>query len=550
MKKVVIILFLYTCVSFAQNDYINVDDPVYNFLERMEVLHIIHGYNSFELPKPRKDVVKYLKQVITSKNKLDATDSKILQDLEVQFEFELFGTLQNSQSILGHGEYDLFSQNAKYLLAYTDTNKTAIFINLLGEGEGIAQNDFQNHNNLSTTLGVIGGQISGSFLNHFGFSFSGTNGNVFGNKDVAELRDDIRQNYKFNERPNAAFFDETSGYLTADFDMFRIKFGQDKLRIGYGPMKSIIDDYAPPFVYFGFDINYSFFTFSYFHGQLLGNQTFQPDSITGGGYVVEQKYLGYHRIGFDLSDVLNVGAGEMIIYGDRPLDLSYLNPFAFYKSISTADQDRDNSFLFFDANDRSIKGMKIFGTLLIDDVDFSKLRTGWYANEFIWDLGAVSSNLYNIIPADLTVEYTRISPYVHTNRRNNNNFTNNGYDLGSSQQPNSELFLGEITYRLNYRTNLDVSFKYILHGANPVLPDGTIINVGGDETLGHRTFDSNNSTFLDGDLEYSRITSASLTYEPVKQYIFSFKLVYLNESLQNSVYINQLQSFIDLSVKL
>jgi hypothetical protein len=112
------------------------------------------------------------------------------------------------------------------------------------------------------------------------------------------------------------------------------------------------------------------------------------------------------------------------------------------------------------------------------------------------------------------------------------------------------LFLGEVIYRFNYRTNLDVCFKYILHGANPVLPDGTIINVGGDESLGHRTFDGLGARILAGDLEYSRITTASLTYEPFKQYIFSFKLVYLNESLENSVFENQLQTFLDLSVKL
>jgi hypothetical protein len=549
--KIIVAFLLFTCISFAQNDYISVDDPVYNFLERMEVLHIIHGYNSFELPKSRKDIAKYLKQVIASESKLDVTDSKILQDLEVQFEFELYGTLQNSQAIIGHGNYDLFSQNDKYFLAYTDSNKTDIFINLLGEGEGLFLNDFQNHNNLSASLGVIGGEISGSFLNHFGFFLSGTDGNVFGNKLVADsLREDIRQNYKFNERPTAAFFDQTLGYLTADFDMLRIKFGQDKLRIGYGPMKSIIDDNSPPFTYLGFDISYSFFTFSYFHGQLLGNETLTNDSVAGSTYNVEQKYIGYHRIGFDLSDVLNVGAGEMIIYGDRGIDLSYVNPFAFYKSVSTADQDRDNSLLFFDVNDKSIKGMKIYSTLLIDDVDFSKLGTGWYANEFLWDVGIFSSNLYNILPADVTIEYTRVDPYVHTNRRNNNNFTNFGYDMGSGLQPNSELFLGEINYRFNYRTNLDVSFKYILHGANPVLIDGTIINVGGDESLGHRSFDALGARILAGDLEYSRITTASLTYEPVKQYIFSLKLVYLNESLENSVFENQLQTFINLSVKL
>jgi hypothetical protein len=516
----------------------------------MEALHIINNYNSFELPKPRKDIVKFIKEVIASQSKLDPVDSKILQDLEVEFEFELYGTLNNSQSIIGHESYDLTSQKAKYFFYYNEPGKVNIFINLLAEGESIFSNDFKYHNHQSAALGVIGGKIEGTFLNNFGFSISGTNGDAVGNKEVAALRDDIRQNFKFNEKPSAAFFDETLGYLTADFDMIRFKFGRDKIRIGYGPMKSIIDDYAPPFDFIGFDINYKFFTFSYFHGQLLGNSIVQQDSIQGPINVVSQKYIGYHRIGFNLSDNFNFGVGEMIIYGDRPLDLSYLNPFAFYKSIEHANQDRDNSLLFFDASDRAIDGMKIFGTLLIDDMDFGKLGTGWYANETLLDIGIFSSNLYNIMPADITLEFTKVDPYVHTHRTGNTNFTNNGYDLGSNLKPNSELFLAGINYRINNRTNLDLSFKYIIHGANPVLPDGTIINVGGDESLGHRTFDSNFARILDGDLEYSRIVSASLTYEPVKQYFVMLKLVYLNESLQNSIKTNQLQSFIDLSIML
>ncbi len=550
-KNLLLLLLLFASIGYAQDDYINVDNRVYSFLQRMEALHIISGYNSFELPKPRKEIVKYLKEVITSKNQLDNVDRKILKDLEVEFEYELTGSLKNSQSILGGGGYNIFSQKNKYLYYYSKPHKANLFINLLGEGEGITQNDFTNSTNLSTSLGVIGGEIKGTFLDHFGFSLKGTNGLVIGNKEVAKLRPDVRYNFVFNEnKPGESFFDETSGYLTADYDMFRIKLGRQRMRIGYGPVKSIIDDIAPPFDYIGFNITYGFFTFSYFHGQLLGNSYFQPDSITGGINVVDQKYIGYHRIGFNLSNAVNFGVGEMIIYGNRPLDLSYLNPFAFYKSVEHSNQDRDNSMLFFDFNNKSIKGLKLYGTLLIDDIDFSKLGTQWYGNQALIDLGLYSVNLYHILPIDFKFEYTRVDPYVHTHRTGNTNFTNFGYNLGSILQPNSEMFLGEFDYRFTNRLSLGMSYYYILHGANPVLPNGTIINVGGNEALGHRTFDSNNAKFLNGDLEYSRIATALLTFEPVKQIFFSLKLMYYNENLQNSIKNDQLQGYFVLSAKL
>ncbi len=550
MKKLFLLFVVVFSVSlFAQDDYVSIDNQVYNFLQRMEALHIIKGYNSFEIPKPRKDIAGFIKQVITNRDKLDAIDKKILKDLEVEFEFDLYGTLHNQQKMIGGGGYDLFSQDGKYLYFYNDPHKASFFVNLLGQGQVITQNDFQNKSNLGSAVGVIGGEIRGTFLDHFGFSLSGTDGLVKGNKEVARLRTDIRDNFKFNLDTAAAFFDETTGYLTADYDMFRLKFGTDKMRIGYGPMRSILDDNAPPFTYLSFNIHYKFFDFSYFHGKLLGETEFQPDSINGGLNYVHEKYIGYHRIGFDLTDAVNFGVGEMVIYGDRGLDLSYLNPFAFYKSVEHANQDRDNSFLFFDFTNKSIEGLKIYSTLLIDDIDFSKLGTGWYGNETLFDLGIFSSNLYKIIPADIKLELTTIDPYVHTHRTGNTNFTNLGYDLGSGLKPNSVLMLGEIDYRLSYRLSINGRFQYIIHGANPVLTDGTIINVGGDEALGHRTFDSNVARLLDGDLEYSRITSLLITYEPVKQYFITLNLTYLNESLQNSVRANQLQSFFTVSVK-
>ncbi len=549
MKKLALLLFVFSVAVFAQDDYVSVDNPVYNFLQRMEVLHLIKGYNSFEIPKPRNEVAGFIKQVIANQDKLDNIDKKILKDLEVEFEFNLYGTLKHQQSLIGGKGYNLFSQEGKYLYYYNHPHKASFFVNLLGQGQVIAQNDFENKSNLSTTLGVIGGEIRGTFLDHFGFSIKGTNGLVMGNKEVARLRLDVRDNFKYNLDTAAAFFDETSGYLTANYKMFNLKLGRDRMRIGYGPMRSIIDDNAPPFDYLSFNIHYKFFNFSYFHGKLLGETTFQPDSINGGLNYVHEKYIGYHRIGFDISNAVNFGVGEIIIYGDRGLDLSYLNPFAFYKSIEHANQDRDNSLLFFDFANKSIEGLKIYSTLLIDDMDFSKLGTGWYANETLFDFGIFSSNLYKIIPADLKLELTTIDPYVHTHRTGNTNFTNSGYDLGSGLQPNSVLLLGEVDYRLNYRLSINGRFQYIIHGANPVLPDGTIVNVGGNEALGHRSFDSNFARLLDGDLEYSRITSLLISYEPIKQYFVTLNLTYLNESLQNSVKVNQLQSFFTVSVK-
>ena len=550
MKKFIPIFLLLTVSIFSQTEYVSSTNPVYDFVERMETLQIINDYNSFELPKTRGEIAGYLKQIIKNENKLDDVDKKILQDLKVEFEYDLHGTLENAQLMIGKGEYSIFSQKQKYLYYYTEPDKFNLFINLLGEGEVIFNNDIENKKNLSTTLGYVGGVIRGTILNKFGFYLRGINGNVFGNKETALLRNDLSYNFKLNEKPDQAFFDETEGYATADFDLVKFKLGQDRINIGYGPVKALLDDNSPKFDYIEFNIAYKFFNFSYFHGKLLGNTTYSFDSTTGQITTVEEKYIGYHRIGFNISRDVNFGIGEFIIYGDRPIDLSYLNPFSFYKSIEHQNRDRDNSMLFFDFKNFSIQGLKLYGTFLIDDITINKLGTGWWGNQFMFNAGLYSTNLYKIIPLDFKFEYIAIDPYVFTHRFIRNNFTNFGYNLGSFLHPNSELFYTQANYRFTNRLSLSGDFSYSIHGANPLAPDGSVKeNVGGDITLGHRIFDSETVHFLDGFLEYSRTASITLNYEPFNQINFYFNLKYINQSLQEKTN-KDIQTFLTLSAKL
>lgn len=481
---------------------------------------------------------------------MDNIDRNILRDLEIEFEYEMYGTLNNAQKIIGDGEYNVFSQKAKYLYYYDSPGKASIFINLLGEGEEIFGNNRVSGSNISTGLGSLGGIIRGTFSDKFGFLIKGTNGAVFGDRNAALHRKDIAYNFKFNSLPLQNFFDETQGYMTAYLDPVSFKIGRDRVELGYGAVKALLGNNDPLFDYIGMNIKYKFFNFSYFHGKLLGDSRFQNDPVTGGIEVVQDKFIGYHRIGFDISRDINFGVGEFIIYANRSIDISYLNPFSFYKSVEHANRDRDNSMLFFDFSNNSIKGLKLFGTVLIDDISIGKLNTNYYGNQFVYNAGIYSTNLYKYIPAGIRLEYMRISPYVYTHRISSNNFTNFGYPLASSLQPNSELFFSQINYRLNYRLRLSAGFSYAVHGANPVNVYGTVTNVGGNIALGHRENDSLNSTFLAGDLEYLRTFSASLSYEPFKQIVASLKLEYSDNSLQNSVKYRQIVTFINLSAEL
>ena len=555
LTLIIVVTLSFCRILIAQAEYVSYDHPVYDFLERMDAEHIILEYNSVEKPKTRRQISNYLKQIIEKTDLLNDIDQKILDDYKTEFEYELFGTLKNSESLIGDGNFNFLSQKEKYLYSLVKPEQGTLFINVTGEINNINEYDKGLGKNLFATYLKYGGQIRGTILNKFGFLIKGTNGKVFGDKSAAENINELKFSYKYNLDPSSHagtdYVDNTEGYLAADLDLLRFKIGRDRKQIGYGPINYLLGDNTPQFDYISFDLEFQPLTFSYFHGKLLGRINYQPDSIQGGIKNIADKYIGYHRVGINISRDISFGLGELIIYSNRSVEFGYLNPFNFYKSVEHADQDRDNSLLFVDVMNNSIKGLKLFGAVVIDDIDFGKIGTGWYGNQLLYNFTLYSSNLYKILPLDLFFQYIKCEPYVYTHRIYDNSYTNSIYSLADPIRPNSDIFTTRINYVPYYRLNLFLELNYSRHGANVLNIDGSIKkNVGGDVLVGHREKDPITVSFLDGDREYFRNFSFGAIFQPIKDYYITGRIDYRKNSLQNNVIQNYLIANIVIGLRI
>jgi len=543
-------LILFSVKFNAQTEYVLADNPVYSFLERMESLQLLEGYNSFELPKTRADAGKYLTQLLKVKEELDNSDKNLLDDYLIEFENEVFGTFEHSVRLIDSEDFNLLSQNQKYLYYVAEKEKDInLFFNSTGQIQSIIKHNSELSKTSTASILQLQFQIRGSFFNKFGFFYRGGNGTVYGEREATLSRNELQYNFKYS---NFGSFDiTTAGYLTADFDYVKFKFGRNRINIGYGPEKIVLGDNAPIFDNLSLKMNYKSIEVSYFHGKLLGRTSSTIDPIQGEIKTINDKFIGYHRIGFNFSDDFNFGAGEIIIYGDRGLDLNYVNPFILYKTAQNNNKDRDNSMVILDFNNKSIKGLKLYSTILIDDIELNKIGSPYWGNQFIISAGFISNMFYKQIPLEVQFEYIRIDPYVYTNRLPKNTFTNDEFGLASFMEPNSELFLTQFNYRLTNRLLLSCMITYYVHGANPLNPNGSVKeNVGGDILFGHRQQDSFDAPFLAGDKEYSRKVSLSFSYEPINDYFFKGYISYLNQSLQNFVNNKILETYFIISFKL
>lgn len=538
----------------AQAEYVPSDHIVYDFLNRMDSHHLISGFNSIEKPFTRNHIAIRLSELMTKKSELTEIDQKMLEDFIIEFEYDIYGTTNNSTYLFGPSKYNHLSQQEKYLYYSVDSSGNSIFTNFIGNFRHIPYYDYSDGLSANASFLQYGGLLRGTLLNRIGFYIKGSNGKIWGDRSAALTMNQLRFNYKYNTDPELHtaidYIDDTEGHLSADFEYVTFKLGRDYKQIGFGQINYILGNNIPKFDYISFELKYKMFSFSYFHGKLLGVQNNRTDSVQGAIREITDKYIAYHRAAFDVSRHVALGFGELAVYSNRSMDFSYLNPFNFYKSVEHANQDRDNSLLFLDIKNNTIKGLKIVGALLIDDIDFSKLGTSWFGNQLLYNISIYSSNLNRFFPLDLSFQYLRVDPYVFTHRIHDNNYTHNSYSLAAPIQPNSEMFAVGFNYRPTYRIMFNLSIKYSEHGANVIDESGKLLrNVGGDVIVGHRETDQVEAPFLDGNKEHLRSLTFDTVFEPYNNYFISGRLLYENNSLQYT-HLNFLAGYIVFDIRI
>ena len=240
----------------------------------------------------------------------------------------------------------------------------------------------------------------------------------------------------------------------------------------------------------------------------------------------------------------------MIIYQRYSPEFAYLNPVNFYKSSEHSLRDRDNALLGFDLEVFPRNGYKLYGAWLIDDIDFSRIGTDWWGNEFGWQGGLCVTDVVGVPNVDAVLEYTRLSPYLYSNRINGNDYTHNNVGLGHHLEPNSDEWFAQIRYRPAKSLSTKITYVHQRHGENIVSNGQIVKNVGGNILQGHRSSDSETASFLDGNFVTNHRLQAQIVLEPMTNFFLTGAYEFLrsnNESGASSV--NDQTMSIKLSVE-
>jgi len=221
-----------------------------------------------------------------------------------------------------------------------------------------------------------------------------------------------------NYQTDATDFFTARGYIQMPLikEYVSMQFGHDRNFIGNGYRSLILSDHANNYLFL--KLSTKIWRFQYTN---LFTKMATTDDVGGQGNPIPKKYMAFHHLSLNITDNFNIGIFESIVYG-RPdslnngIDLNYLNPIIFYRSIEHETGDNGNAILGMDFKWNVFKGIQLYGQAVIDEMIVGEFigGDGWWGNKQAAQLGLKYIDVAQINNLDLQLEWNLVRPYTYT----------------------------------------------------------------------------------------------------------------------------------------
>lgn len=504
--------------AMAQAEHVEVGHPVYDFLNRLQLRGVLPDYSRAMLPMERKQVTAFVRRLAEHGAKLSAAERELAARFADEFVAEADGR-QDAVSLFATPVGDVlprsFSDREKFLYRWRSEDGASTFAaEFLGSLEYRTRTDGEAATNV--TLAQLGGRFRGTLGGTVGYGLRATNGTAVGSRALALRDHELRRNFNFADL-DKEFFDLSEAYVGATWSWGSAALGREKRIIGSGISNQVqLGTNAQPFDALSLTAHAGAFRFLFLHGFLLSEMEMRAQ----GRPHYDSKYVAMHRAEADIAGAVRFGVFESVVYSQRELDFGYMIPVNFYKSAEHAGGDRDNPMLGFDLATLFIPGTQVYGSWLIDDVDFSRIGDAFWGNKFIWQGGAMNATL--LPNTDIALEYTRIDPYVYTHRLDGNQYTHDGEALGVELPPNSDELYLALRHWVGARLWLRLEWHHRRHGRNVTDAEGSILVNNGADLYASRDYDRDSefAPFLAGPRDDSDLLTFSFHWEPWRNIFF------------------------------
>ena len=538
MKKILLILLLLTPV-FSQVNFEPVTSSVYNYLERLSITGAI-DINEEIMPFSRIYIAGKLIEIDGKRESLSSIEKDELDFYIREFSSELkrlgfdlakYEAEGNKIIDLGSDTFGFDKYNRFRLVSYED-NLFGLFV------DPVAGYSLEMTEGEKSTLWTNGLRMYGHIGESFGYELQ-FNDNHYG----GDYFDNTRAfspltGYEFNVRKD---FDRASASITFSWDWGHISLGKDFNYYGSGETgKLILSDKAPSFPNIKLEVNpVEWLRFSYIHGYL--NSHISDSSTFRGGLLRDhisnvEKYFVAHLISVNPVKSLNISIGESVVYSDR-FEPVYLIPVMFFRIadhyLTDPDENAGNAQLFgsFWYKNSAIK-TKFYGSLFVDELSLSNSE---YPAALGYNAGIKTVN--PLIPeSEITVEYTKIQPFVYFHADEAQTYENYGYQMGHWIGSNADQIYAAFNKKIIRGLNAGLSYSYIRKGQ--------------EESFEEKRYQTKH-TFLWGLKNYYTEYGLNIEYEVIHSLYAGAEYRYIKhkKEITNGSFVTENKSFFSFGLK-
>ncbi len=430
-------------IHAAPNVPLNFDGWVIETLAKLEVSGVTGGFHRHSLPLSRADVAKIIQHAETRIQAGEVTvstvDRKLLEKLKREFRFELAQTKQKTDVRI---QPELRFANKKIAPA-------------LQSGLHYTVGNSKHRLTVHSELELSNFEQGTDFVERFFLP------------DAPPLLKSADQRY---ERWRADYVvDFKRSYLQylmipfgdAEIDLL---IGRDFVFWGASLDKSVgISDNSPPFELIRltgtFPCKFGTLKATAFSAQL--DSTWFDDGTTR---YLAKRYLSAHRIDYQFSDWLEIGAAEWVLYGGdvQSVEWNYLNPVIPYYAVQYNAKKDDNIMFSFDGAVRPIDGVRLYAEWVADDFQYNPNTDDPHA--VTWLTGIEWYPQLTERQLGIHTEYVRVNRWAYTHLVPDNQFTHFGAMIGHPIGTDADIFTFRVSYQATPSAVLESRFRHQRNG--------------------------------------------------------------------------------------
>jgi hypothetical protein len=332
--------------------------------------------------------------------------------------------------------------------------------------------------------------------------------------------------YKSFKRTAYDYFDARGSVYFNAAKYFNFQFGYDRNFIGNGYRSVILSDFATNYLFF--KINTKIWKLDYTN---LFMELFPQNKSNPGNLLLPKKYAAMHRLGINVTNWLNLGLFESIIFGrTNRFEFSYLNPVIFLRSIEQQNGSPDNAVVGLDLKANIGHQGQLYSQFMLDEFLLRELKAGkgWWGNKFAIQFGGKYIDAFGIKNLDILGELNVARPFTYTHQDSIANYTHYNQPLAHPLGANFVEAIGILHYQPKPKWTGELKLIYMRQGIDTAgknlgsniflryttrsfeygytLPSGLISNGLNASLL--LSYEVKENLFLDGSLLYRRLQTA------------------------------------------